>query len=124
MVNFSHTVNELSAILPPKHNNNNSQKQSITNGRVYAALRGGFSGDTSLMMPMQMPDGDPSRGIVSHEVNIERGEDGSALLDDIGAADDMAHLHSSFARRQHTAANRPPATFNPFRSKSTPPLTQ
>ena len=51
------------------------------------------------MMPMQMPDGDPSRGIVSHEVNIERGEDGSALLDDIGAADDMAHLHSSFARR-------------------------
>lgn len=48
------------------------------------------------MMPMQMPDSDPSRDIVSHEVNIERSEE---LMDDIGAADDMTHLQSSFARR-------------------------
>ena len=68
----------------------------MINGRVVAPLRGGFSGNTTHMMPMQMPDGDPSRDIVSHEVNIERGEE---LIEDIGAADDMAHLHSSFARR-------------------------
>ena len=68
----------------------------MINGRVVAPLRGGFSGNTSHMMPMQMPDSDPSRDIVSHEVNIERGEE---LMEDIGAADEMAHLHSSFARR-------------------------
>ena len=68
----------------------------MINGRVVAPLRGGFSGNTSHLLPMQMPDGDPSRDIVSHEVNIERGEE---LLEDIDAADDMGHLHSSFARR-------------------------
>ena len=68
----------------------------MINGRVVAPLRGGFSGNNTHMMPMQMPDSDPSRDIVSHEVNIERGEE---LMEDIGAADEMAHLHSSFARR-------------------------
>jgi len=62
---------------------------------------------------------DPSRHIRSREVE----EEGKMIMKEFtNGGDDTFRLQSSFAKR-HVAALANP-NFNPFRSKSTPPLPQ
>ena len=62
--------------------------------------------------------GDPSRHILSREVENEV----AAGVKDFTNSNDTLKLQSSFAKRQTAFIANP--TFNPFRSKSTPPLLQ
>ena len=120
--NNSQTTGELSSILPPRHGNSRGNPTKVS---TTAPLRdrSGQNSRINIANEHQSSVDERSR-MMSKEVISS-----STAFAELQAIEEATKLQSSFARRQQHDQNNSAllanhTTFNPFRSRSTPPLPQ